>query len=238
MIRKPFRADLHVHTHHSKDSLANPKDVLKEAVKKGMSAIAITDHDEISGAFETARVAKAGKFPIQVIIGEEVRCNEGDLLVYFLKKRIAPGSLSAVLREAKKQGAVCCVAHPYDFARHAICLGQLGKSAIRGIDAIEVFNARNPLESMNRQARNFADSFGKAAFAGSDAHHPSEVGTAHIEFLGVNSLDPHLLLSAKRKVCGTRSHPFVRFYTRYAALKKKLVSMGKGKFDRPKKAQP
>jgi len=223
MTCKPFKADLHIHTCHSKDSLAKPKDVLSEAVKKGMSAVAITDHNEVDGAFEAAQIAKDERLPIQVIIGEEVLCEEGDLLVYFLKRRINPGPLNEVLKEVKRQGAACCAAHPYDFARHAICLKKLDRATIFGIDAIEAFNARTPIESMDRKARLFAESHGKAALAGSDAHHPSEVGTAYVEFSGIRSLDKKSLLSAKRRIRGSRSLLIVRLYTRYAALRKRLA---------------
>lgn len=216
-----FRADLHMHTLHSKDSLSKPEDILARAIKAGLHAIAITDHDEIDGAFETAGLAKGKRLPLQVIIGEEVGTDEGDLLVYFLKKRIAPGKLATALAEVKRQGAVCCAAHPYDFARHGIALEKLPAHLIGKINAIEAFNARVSMQSQNARAADFAHSHSKPVLAGSDAHHPSEVGAAYVEFRGIKKLDARSLLSAPRKLCGKVSPAYAHFFSRYAVFRKK-----------------
>ena len=58
-----MRADLHVHTCHSKqagnmrflrsrDCYSNPLDVYRRAKDRGMDLVAITDHDSIDGALE------------------------------------------------------------------------------------------------------------------------------------------------------------------------------------------
>ena len=217
-----LKADLHTHTIFSKDSLSRAEDVLAAAVKRGMGAIAITDHDGIDGALEAQSIARKRKLPIQVIVGEEVRTDAGDLLIYFVKKRIAPGKLEDVLAEAERQGAVCSAAHPYDAARHGIDLQGLSPSALGKIGALEVFNARVHVASQNARAMGFALKNKKALLAGSDAHHPSEVGTAYVEFYGEEELDAHALMHAHRKIGGKRSSPFVHFYSRYAVLRKKL----------------
>ncbi|MFA6907482.1 MAG: PHP domain-containing protein [Candidatus Micrarchaeia archaeon] len=224
-MARAFKADLHMHTRHSPDSLSRVEDVLAAAVKRNLSAIAITDHDCIEGAVEAQGIARAGRMPLQVIVGEEVRTDAGDLLVYFVKKRIAPGKLPCVLAEVERQRAVCAAAHPYDFARHGIGLPGLAPGMLLKIDAIEVFNARVPLASQNARAMGFALKNKKALLAGSDAHHPSEVGAAYVEFYGVASLDAHALLRAQRKIGGKSSSPFVRFHSRYAALRKKLSTL-------------
>ena len=220
-----IKADLHTHTIFSKDSLSRVEDVLAAAVKRGMGAIAITDHDGIEGALEAQKIARARGLPLQVIAGEEVRTDAGDLLVYFVKKRIAPGKLSDVLAEVKKQGAVCAAAHPYDFARHGIDLQGLPAEVLGKIDALEVFNARVHVASQNARAMAFALKNRNAVLAGSDAHHPSEVGAAYVEFYGVGALDADALLHAHRKIGGKGSSPFVRFYSRYAVLRKKLARL-------------
>ncbi|MFA6328069.1 MAG: PHP domain-containing protein [Candidatus Micrarchaeia archaeon] len=217
-----LKADMHIHTRFSKDSLSGIDAVLGAALKKGLGAVAITDHDTVEGALEAQRVARERKLPLQVIAGEEVSTDEGDLLVYFVKKRIAPGKLADALAEAERQGAVCCAAHPYDFARHGIGLQGLAADALAGIGAVEVFNARVMAASQNARALGFALKHTKALLAGSDAHHPSEVGAAYAEFEGVASLDAFALLHAHRKIGGARSPWHVRFYSRYAVLRKKL----------------
>jgi len=53
-----IRADMHMHTAFSKDSLSRVEDVLDAAVEKGLGAIAITDHDSVEGAFLAQRIAR------------------------------------------------------------------------------------------------------------------------------------------------------------------------------------
>jgi predicted metal-dependent phosphoesterase TrpH len=221
MVRT-LKADMHVHTRFSKDSLSGIDAVLDAAVKQGLRAVAITDHDELAGALEAQRLARKRSLPLQVIIGEEVGTEEGDLLAYFVKKRIAPGPLEDVLAEAGRQKAVCCAAHPYDFARHGIDLRGLAPDVLGQLDAVEVLNARVPLASMNARAMGFALQHRKAILAGSDAHHPSEVGAAYAEFYGVRRLDAAALMHAQRRIGGKRSPPFVRIHSRYAVLRKRL----------------
>ena len=222
MIRA-LKADMHVHTRFSKDSLSGIDAVLDAAAGRGMGAIAITDHDTIDGALEAQRIAKKRKLTIQVIVGEEVSTDKGDLLAYFVKRRIAPGPLPGVLAEAARQGAVCAAAHPFDFARHGINLPGLTDSILGKIGGVEVFNARVPLSSMNARAMGFALSHKKAMLAGSDAHHPSEAGAAYVEFYGLGALDAGALLRAQRRIGGKRSPPSVRLYSRYAVIRKKIA---------------
>lgn len=219
-----LKADMHMHTRFSKDSLSAIDSVLDAALARNLGAIAITDHDRVDGAFEAQRRAAERGMHLQVIAGEEVTSDEGDLLVYFVKKRIAPGPLCKVLAEVKRQKAVCCPAHPYDFARHGMALEKLPRALLASIGAIEVFNARVPLASMNASAMKFALSQGKALLAGSDAHHPSEVGEAYVEFELEEGerLDAKALLRAKRKIGGRRASPLVRFHSRYAIARKRL----------------
>ena len=225
MDSRQFKADLHIHTHHSKDSLSKPGEILAAAVKKGLSAVAITDHDGIAGALETRELAAEKGIPLQVIVGEEVATGSGDLLLYFLKRKINPAPLDAVLKESQKQGAVCCAAHPYDFARRGINLDGLAPAALSRIGAIEAFNARASLPSHNAAALSFAKIHGKAILAGSDAHHPSEIGAAFVEFGGIKKLDAHSLLFAPRSIDGSLSPAYVHAFSRYAFLKKKAASL-------------
>ncbi|MEM4348450.1 MAG: PHP domain-containing protein [Candidatus Anstonellaceae archaeon] len=217
-----MKVDFHIHTNYSFDSLSEPKQVVLEAEKKGLDAIAITDHDEIRGALEAKRHVEKLGLKLQVIVGEEVATDEGDLLVYFVKKRIEPAGLAEVLAQAKKQNAVCVAAHPYDFARSGIAVEKLEKDILKGIDGIEVFNARVSFAQINQKAFEFCLKSSKAQFAGSDAHHLSEIGKAYVEFEGVKRLDARAVLGAKRRIAGSLSPFFVHFYSRLAILRRNL----------------
>ena len=67
--------DLHLHTTNS-DGKLTPSQVVEEAVRLGLKAIAITDHDSISGVKE-AMAAARGR--IEVIPGVEISCYEPEL---------------------------------------------------------------------------------------------------------------------------------------------------------------
>src|SRR4051794_27505152 len=65
--REFIHCDLHMHTDHSPDC-ATPVDVLLDTAKRrGLGAIAVTDHNEISGALEARERADG----IKVIVSEE-----------------------------------------------------------------------------------------------------------------------------------------------------------------------
>ncbi|MGI8726177.1 MAG: PHP domain-containing protein, partial [Solirubrobacterales bacterium] len=68
--RATIDCDLHMHTDHSHDC-ATPVEVLIETAKdRGMGAIAVTDHNEITGALAAREVAERNG-GIKVIVGEE-----------------------------------------------------------------------------------------------------------------------------------------------------------------------
>ena len=49
------RADLHVHTTYSRDSIITPKDLVYYSKKRGLNAVAVTDHNQLAGAFKIAK---------------------------------------------------------------------------------------------------------------------------------------------------------------------------------------
>lgn len=63
--------DLHVHSNFS-DGTCSPKELVALAVKKGLSAIALTDHDTILGIKPAFLAAKQQNAPLEVIPGTEL----------------------------------------------------------------------------------------------------------------------------------------------------------------------
>src|SRR5690349_845923 len=82
-----YFVDLHCHTNASFDSLSDPRSVVKAAAKQGLTHLAITDHDRIDGALRARDAAPA---ELQIIVGEEVRTADGDLIALFLEQAVAP----------------------------------------------------------------------------------------------------------------------------------------------------
>ncbi len=105
-------ADLHIHTIYSWDGTCDVSAILKYAAKKtALNVIAITDHDEIAGAFEARELAP--RYGIEVIPGCEISTADGHLLALFILKPIPPSlSLEETVRRVGKQGGLCIAAHP------------------------------------------------------------------------------------------------------------------------------
>jgi predicted metal-dependent phosphoesterase TrpH len=98
------RADLHIHTTHS-DGNYSPQQVIDLAGRAGLSAIAITDHDNLEGN-GLARAAAAGT-GIEVIAGVEITTwheeHELHLLAYFVDESDA--ALAAALAKIRRDRA-------------------------------------------------------------------------------------------------------------------------------------
>lgn len=65
-------ADLHTHTENS-DGTYSVENLVKLAKEKELKVIAITDHDTISGLFQTKELSE--KYKIEIINGIEMSCN-------------------------------------------------------------------------------------------------------------------------------------------------------------------
>lgn len=101
---RPGRADLHTHTTYS-DGTHSPAGLVERAVKAGLKAVAVTDHDTTAGV-ELARTA-AGR-AVEVIAGVEVtaefRGSEFHLLGYFVRTDDGPLEAAlAALRESRRE---------------------------------------------------------------------------------------------------------------------------------------
>src|SRR5207247_7682010 len=99
---------------HSPDCATPVEVLLRTARARDLGAIAVTDHNEISGAFEAA--AKAADFGVKVIVGEEVKtASQGEVIGLFLREKIERGmSLEDTVAEIKRQGGLVYVPHPFD----------------------------------------------------------------------------------------------------------------------------
>ncbi len=200
-----WRADLHIHTHYSRDCGVSPERVLQAARRRGLTRIAITDHNSVQGALEAQRLA-----PDFVIVGEEVKTKDGELLAYFIRERIPPGlSLEETIQRIREQGGVVGVSHPLDRLRREA----IGKEYLERIqplvDCLEVFNARVIFPADNGRARAFAQAHGLPGTAGSDAHSVYEIGRAGVEMPPFHGAEEFLAALGKGQVFGRLSSPLI-----------------------------
>ena len=169
--------DLHMHTDHSPDCATPVEVLLAEAKERGLGAIAVTDHNEISGALE----ARAKAQGIKVIVAEEIKtADQGEVIGLFIKERIPRGcTLQETISEIKRQGGLVYVPHPFD-RLHAVPDYEHLLPVLEQVDAIEVFNPRVAIGEFNEEAARFAAKYRIPAGAGSDAHVPQGLGSVRI----------------------------------------------------------
>jgi glycosyltransferase involved in cell wall biosynthesis len=175
--RRLIDVDLHMHTDHSPDCATPVEVLLATARAEGLGAIAVTDHNEVSGALEATRKASG----IKVIVGEEVKtASQGEVIGLFLHEKIPRGlTLEATVAEIRRQGGLVYVPHPFD-RLHAVPDYEHMLAILDEIDAIEVFNPRVAIASFNEEAARFAAKYRLIAAAGSDAHVAAGLGSVRL----------------------------------------------------------
>jgi predicted metal-dependent phosphoesterase TrpH len=172
--------DLHCHTSASFDSLARPAAVVRAAAQRGLTHLAITDHETLEGALAAREAAPDG---LSVIVGQEVRTTGGDLIGLFVEKPIVPGldplDAAAAIRD---QGGLVGLPHPFDRFRASGArrsLGRAWQALLERIDYVEAWNARIMFGDGNLRAAELARAHGLPAVAVTDAHTVMEVGVAY-----------------------------------------------------------
>jgi len=213
-----MRVDLHVHTHHSRDSLTLEADVIRWVQRRGLDALAITDHNTIAGARALAEMA-----PFPVIIGEEIMTTEGEIIGLFLSEEVEPLlTPQETVDVIHRQGGVVYVPHPVDRVRDSRLSYVALMAIIDRVDVIEVLNARVTFASDNELAGEIAEAHGLLAGAGSDAHQGFEIGHACVELLPFDTASEFLESLAEGEIRGRISSPLVHVGSTYAKMAKGL----------------
>jgi predicted metal-dependent phosphoesterase TrpH len=140
--------------------------------------VCITDHNVTTAAVQAAE----RDLGVRVVVGEEIRTPDGDLIGLFLTERIPYVlPLPEVIGRIRAQQALVYVPHPFDLARSSLGRVLPGLCADGAVDVIEVFNSKISNPAMNRQAADVAARFALPGGAGSDAHDAAGVGAAYLE---------------------------------------------------------
>jgi len=169
-------ADLHTHSRASFDSLASSAALLRTANRRGLTHLAITDHDRIDGALRARDAAPDG---LTVIIGQEIRTLAGDLIAAFIERPIERGlSAADAIAAVREQGGLVGMPHPFDRLRSSLLRDAVQESLLGLVDWVEVHNARL-VGGGNERAAQAAREHGRPGVAVSDAHTILEVGVAY-----------------------------------------------------------
>jgi len=155
--------------------------VLRAAAARGLTHLAITDHDRIDGALEALAMVAREAPELSVIVGQEIRTTAGDLIGVFLREAVPPGlSPADAIDAVHGQGGLVGIAHPFDRFRGSMGRGEAPalEAVAARVDWIETWNARLLVGDGNARAADLAERLGVAGVAVSDAHTTLEVGIA------------------------------------------------------------
>ncbi|HEX9862300.1 MAG TPA: CehA/McbA family metallohydrolase [Candidatus Bathyarchaeia archaeon] len=165
------KADLHVHTVYSPDSLITLETLVFYAKRRGLNAVAVTDHNRVEGALKFA-----GETDFLIIPGTEVNSSDGHIVALNVRE-VIPRDLSAeeTVERIHEAGGIAVACHPF-----AMFKGSLGKHASGKFDAIETINASaSPFKRSVRKAEEVAERFKLPRVAGTDAHYAPAIGYAY-----------------------------------------------------------
>jgi predicted metal-dependent phosphoesterase TrpH len=186
------KADTHLHTTYS-DGVATPTEMVDYvASQTDLRVIAITDHDTTDGAFVAQAHARRQGLDLDVIVGQEVTTDEGDIIGLFLNASLPQyaTALEAV-HAIHAQGGLAIAAHPFSYWATATLMCGVGSQiATLPLDGVEVRNGfptnvlSNPLTTWwNRHQSKHSE------LGGSDSHVPYTAGQAFTWFPGSSAED-------------------------------------------------
>jgi len=170
-----YKIDLHTHSTNSPDGGISEKQYEKILNDKKLDYVAITDHNSISLAKKLNT-----KFAQKVIIGEEIKTHDGEIIGLFLTKVVEPDmSAEDTIKAIQKQGGLVYIPHPFETVRSGIQKHVLDQY-INDVDIIEVFNGRAVVQNKGPKAVKWSVINKKAGAASSDAHGIRGLGTVYM----------------------------------------------------------
>ena len=214
-------ADFHIHTRFSRDSILGEATFARLAVERGLTHVAITNHNNVEGAVAVRdTVARLGlEERLIVILGEEVSTTDGEVVGLFLERTIPRGLSADETADAiHEQGGLVSIPHPYDPFRQShireqplLALLEAGK-----VDMIEVFNSRVTFQRHNLQAAELAARYEVPGIACSDSHSSFEVAMSFNAMPAFGTADELRAALPENEWHGSRSTVLIHLTTRYA----------------------
>ena len=212
-----FKVDLHTHSLVSRDGALTVDDYSRMLETRQLSAVAVTDHNEIK--FAQALHKQLGA---RVIIGEEINCREGELIGLFLKELVKPGQTAvATARHIRAQGGLVYVPHPYEKLRKGLPASVLDK-IVDLVDIVEVYNGRASLDAQPKRAEHWARAHSKAMAASSDAHGRRGWGRTYSDLQAMPTRQNLVELLSTAQLSPGKVGPVGRLYPKLNRVRKKV----------------
>jgi predicted metal-dependent phosphoesterase TrpH len=181
-----IRVDCHLHTALSGDAVTTIDELAERVEQERLDVVCVTDHNVTAAAMAAAERGIGAR----VIVGEEIRTQDGDVIGLFLTERVPYVlPLAEAIARIREQGGLVYLPHPFDPGRSTLNPAVSDRLCADGIaDIVEVFNAKNEVSELvfnteadpNRQAARLAERYDLPGAAGSDAHDPEGIGAAYL----------------------------------------------------------
>ena len=209
-----MKVDLHSHTHFSRDALTSVETFARRYERAGIDCVAVSDHNNVDGALAVRDVA-----PFRVILAEEIRSTEGEIIGLFLQETIRKGlTPEDTVRAIREQGGLVLIPHPFDRLRRSVLREEAILRIMKDVDVIEVFNSRTAFQGDLDRSRRLAEEHDKLMSASTDAHTPWEIGLAYTEMPPFEGPGDFLAALGKGTVVGRRSFFGVHFISTWAKI--------------------
>lgn len=198
--------DLHIHSYKSYDSVASVKNIIRNAKKRELKGIAITDHEVLTS---DDVVEMALENDIWLIKGIEAKTDIGDIIGLFVSKDLKSRKAEYLLDEIHDQGGVAILAHPFKYMKY---IDYYPTKLLEKIDAVEVVNARwEDLHffTMNPKVNQLLSAV-RGRSAGSDSHFPFEVGRVYWTAPDIASPD-----ELKKSICGNTGEAVTASFSKW-----------------------
>jgi predicted metal-dependent phosphoesterase TrpH len=179
-----LKLDLHLHSCYSDDAVGSPEEIIKSLRKRGLSGMALTDHNTIEGSLKARKIAPKD---FLVIPGLEISTADGHLLALNVTENIPKGlSVEDTVERILNIGGVPVVPHLFRL------LSGIKKEKLTAIhtklSVIEVFNGCS-VPNTNLKTAKVAHEFNLGGTGGSDSHDPLYTGYSYTV---VDSTDPRI----------------------------------------------
>jgi predicted metal-dependent phosphoesterase TrpH len=193
--------ELHTHSDASPDSTSTIHEIVAACEKKGINAIAITDHDVV---FDVRRL-KGISSHVTVVPGVEISSDDDSHIIgLYVTKPIRSSNMHAIIREIHAQHGLAVLVHP--FRRWQGYLSPRIKrdwteseNVLKEIDCVEIYNSKSTPEE-NADAEKFFGSRHIPVLGGSDAHTVQEIGNVSVRLYCSKRDLKKGLIGAKREI--------------------------------------
>jgi len=213
-----MKADLHAHTHFSRDALTSVETFVRRYQRAGIDCVAVSDHNNIDGALAVRESAA-----FRVIVSEEIKSSEGEIIGLFLQETVRKGlTPEDTVRAIREQGGLVLVPHPFDRMRRSPLREEALLRIMNDVDVIEVFNSRTVFQADNEKSRRLAEEHGKPMSAATDSHTPWEIGLAYTEMPPFEGPGDFLIALGSGKLVGRSSFVGVHWLSTWAKIRWRL----------------